>query len=197
MRLFARAIRRSGLEATYSEGYNPRLRLCLVLPRPVGVVSKDDLLVLETSDECRPEELRRRLAGHLPKEIKIGKSFELGTGQTPKAIGAVYSLQLSQEQTAGLVDKISDVLRAGQLLIQRLGKPDGDSRQLDIRPYLSEMKIDGEKLLFTLAHTDSGSAKPAEILALLNLDNSYNRAQLVREKTKYIGSTANAVSEQN
>jgi len=131
----------------------------------------------------------------LPNEIKISKCFELGPGRTPKALGAVYSLQLSQEQTAGLVDKISDVLRAGQLLIQRLGKQDSDSRQLDIRPYLSEMKLDGDKLSFSLVHTDSGSAKPAEILALLNLDNSYNRAQLVREKTKYIGSTANAAAE--
>ena len=196
MHLFARAIRRSGLDVTYSEGYNPRLRLCLVLPRPVGVASRDDLLVLETSDKCRPEELHSRLAGHLPNEIKISKCFELGSGRTPKAIGALYSLQLSQEQTAGLVDKISDLLRAGQLLIQRPGKQDGGRRQVDIRPYLSEMKLEGDKLLFSLAHTDSGSAKPAEILALLNLDNSYNRAQLVREKTKYIGSTANAVSEQ-
>ena len=195
MRLFARAIRRSGLDVAYSEGYNPRLYLCLVLPRPVGVACKDDLLVLETSDKCRSEELHSRLASHLPNGIKISECFELGPGRTPKAIAAVYSLQLSQEQTAGLVDKISDVLRAGKLSIQRLGKPDSDSRQLDIRPYLSEMKLDGDKLLFSLAHTDSGSAKPAEILALLNLDNSYNRAQLVREKTKYISSAARTAAE--
>ena len=195
MRLFARAIRRSGLDVTYSEGYNPRLYLCLVLPRPVGVASRDDLLVLETSDKCRPEELRSRLDVHLPNGIKISKCFELSPERTPKAIASVYSLQLSREQAAGLVDKISDVLRAGQLLIQRLGKQDSDNRQLDIRPYLSEMKLDGAELSYSLANTDSGSAKPAEILALLNLDNSYNRAQLVREKTKYIGSTANAAAE--
>lgn len=195
MRLFGRAIRRSGLDVAYSQGYNPRIRLGLVLPRPVGVASKDELLVLEMSDECQPKELGSRLAKHLPDGIRIDRCFELGPGPAPKAISSMYSLQLSPEKTTGLIDKIKRALAAEQLPVQRLSKREGKSRELDIRPYLKDMKIDGPELSFWLLHTQSGSAKPTEILALLDLDNDNNRAQLVREKTKYIGTAAIAVAE--
>ena len=194
MRLFARAIRRSGLDVAYSEGYNPRPRLSLVLPRPVGVASRDDLLVLELRDHSQPADLCLRLAGHLPNGISISTCFDMGSVRAPTAIAAVYSLQLSQDEAATAVEKISNVLRAPRLLVHRPPKRSSDNRQLDIRPYLIDIQLDGTELLSTLAYTHTGSAKPAELLALLDLDNSYNRAQLVRKEVKYTRCSATVIA---
>lgn len=195
MRLFARAVRRSGLDVAYSEGYNPRPRLSLVLPRPVGVASRDDLLVLELRDHSQPEDLCSRLAAHLPNGINISNCLDLGPVRAPNAVAAVYSLQLSQEEAAIVADRISGVLRAQRLLVNRPGKRAPDNRQLDIRPHLIDIQLDGTELLFTLAYTHTGSAKPAEILALLDSDTSYNRAQLVRKKVKYTGCKAAVITQ--
>ncbi len=51
LRVFGRALVRAGIKIRYSQGFNPRPRLSLPLPRPVAVVSDDELLsvYLETS----------------------------------------------------------------------------------------------------------------------------------------------------
>ena len=44
--VFRRACIRAGIKIQYSQGFNPRPRLSLPLPRPVGVASDDELLCL-------------------------------------------------------------------------------------------------------------------------------------------------------
>ena len=197
MRLFARAIRRSGLNVAYSQGYNPRLRLSLVLPRPVGVASRDELLVLDLAEDYRPQEICTRMAGQLPNGIELSGCFELSTNRVPIPTAAVYSLQLSQEEAADLADRINAVVQAPRLLIQRSDRRTGHSRQLDIRPYLNSIHLDGAELSFTLSRTDTGSAKPAEVLALLDLDKHNKRSQIVREKVKYNGWALSATAQSN
>ena len=44
LKVFQRACVRAGMNIQYTQGFNPRPRLSLPLPRPVGVASEDDLL---------------------------------------------------------------------------------------------------------------------------------------------------------
>ena len=66
LRLFARAVVRSafgGLAVRYTQGFNPHPRLSIPLPRPVGIASDAECLVLELTEPadeqtawrvCRP-----------------------------------------------------------------------------------------------------------------------------------------------
>jgi len=47
LRVFQRACVRAGINLQYSRGFNPRPRMSLPLPRPVGVESDDELLTLK------------------------------------------------------------------------------------------------------------------------------------------------------
>ena len=49
MSVFQRACVRAGIPVRHSEGFNPRPRMSLPLPRSVGVESDDELLVLVVS----------------------------------------------------------------------------------------------------------------------------------------------------
>ena len=56
--LFQRACVRAGIDLCYSQGFNPRPKLSLPLPRPVGVESDDELLavrVLKSTPAQRQE----------------------------------------------------------------------------------------------------------------------------------------------
>ena len=57
MRMFQRALVRAGVKVSYSQGFNPHLKMSLVLPRSMGVESDDEILCLwlEEGDENIPE----------------------------------------------------------------------------------------------------------------------------------------------
>ncbi len=185
LRLFARAIRRAGLPIAYSQGYNPRPRLWLMLPRPLGVSCRDDLLLVELSEDCRVEELGARLARILPAGIELRSSFRLGPGRAPQPVSAAYTLELSQQDAAKMTRKIPALLDSARLPVQRFSKRNARFQEVNIRPYLSRLRLDHTELAFTLTCGPAGSAKPAEVLALLDLDNPPNRAKLVRTKVTY------------
>ena len=187
LRLFRRALGRSGLRIAYSQGYNPRPRLWLVLPRPVGVACCEDLLVVESADDCTAQQFAGRLAQHLPRGIEMKRFVELGAGPLPEPLRACYSLALSGQECAAVSQKIPKVLAAEELPVERALKRTGQSRMLNIRPYLKQMSVNGSDLKFGLSCGPSGSAKPSEVLALLGLDDPAKKAGLLRSKAEYAG----------
>ncbi len=185
--LFARAIRRAQLPIVYTQGYNPRPKLWLLLPKPLGVSCLDDLLLVDLCDDCSSEEFADRLALCLPRGIKLRRSFKLGPVRSPQPRAAAYSLGLSRQDAAEVAPKIPSLLETPELRVNRIAKRNGQSRQVNIRPYLSSMQLEVTELSFTLVCSPAGSAKPAEVLGLLDLDNPSNRAKLVRTETIYAG----------
>ena len=187
MRLFARAIRRASLEVAYSQGYNPRLRLSLVLPRSVGVASRADLLVVDLDCPAEPARFGSRLAGHLPAGVELGRAFQLTGRKVPQPVTARYRLSLPPGEGTPLDAKIQEIMTTPELFVTRPGQRGSQSRSVDIRPYLKELQGNAGELSFWLSCGPRGSAKPAEILALLNLDTPANRARLLRTDVQYAG----------
>ena len=185
LRLFARAVRRAGLPIAYSQGYNPRPKIWLLLPRPLGVSCRDDLLILGLSEEHTGQEVGQRLAQVLPEGIKLRTYFKLDQGRSPQPVSAVYTLELSQQDAAKTTSKIPALLDSASLSVRRFSKRRAQFQEVNIRPYLDRLRLDQHQLAFTLSYTPAGSAKPAEVLALLNLDNLSNRAKLIRSKVTY------------
>ncbi len=195
--LFARAIRRAGLPIVYSQGYNPRPRLWLMLPKPLGVSCRDDLLLVQLCQSCPPQAFADRLAENVPAGIKLHGAFALAPGRAPQPLSAAYSVELCEEDAAKVARKIPALLDANELPVQRLSKRNAQFKQVNIRPYVSRMSVEGTDLSFTLDCSPAGSAKPAEILALLDLDNPANRASLVRTKTIYSALPVDGLPEKN
>ena len=183
--LLIRGIRRAALPIAYSEGYNPRPRLWLMLPKSVGIACLDDLLVVELGQDCPATEFVERLGKHLPDGIKLHKAFKVAPGYSLQPTAAVYGLDLSQQDIAELSTRIPEVLAQEELLVERFSRKAGVTQQLNIRPYLIQMSLDALQLTFTLSVTPTGSAKPSEVLSCLGLDTPSNRAKLLRKKTIY------------
>ena len=80
-RVFQRACVRAGIPVRYSQGFNPHPRLSLPLPRPVGVESEDELLVVKLCEdreaapfESRAEReaaMKQALAEQLPEGMDV------------------------------------------------------------------------------------------------------------------------------
>ena len=98
--VFQRACVRAGIKLRYSRGFNPRPKLSLPLPRPVGVVSDDDLLCLciETSaSSFDAEGLKAELSSQLPAGCELLSVRAVEGKRPPQPVSARYVLTVSKE----------------------------------------------------------------------------------------------------
>lgn len=70
MKVFERAVRRSGLPVSYSKGFNPHPQMVLGLPLSVGMTSECEHADFQLDAEIEPAEFIDRLNGSLPEGIR-------------------------------------------------------------------------------------------------------------------------------
>jgi len=115
VRVFERACVRAGIEMQYSQGFNPRPRMSLPLPRPVGVESDEELLCLRISKSTSAQEhkstsaqehkstsdlctsVKTRLAEQLPKNFKLLSIESIKAKCAPQPRLATYVLAVRPE----------------------------------------------------------------------------------------------------
>lgn len=71
MKVFERAIRRSGLPILYSKGFNPHPHMVFGLPLAVGMTSECEHADFELDDDIKPEEFMQKLNDSLPDGISV------------------------------------------------------------------------------------------------------------------------------
>ena len=193
VKVFQRACVRAGIETAYSQGFNPRPKLSLPLPRSVGVESDDDLLCLRVP--CAPNELREtnhesrikaRLSGQLPEgcqllTVDVAKakaSFEAG--------GATYVLAVRPEYlNEKLKTTVKRLLASGSLNLQRQIDAKGNIRKVDVRPFLKSIEFDDRGIVVECKISSAGSIRVEEILKLLELNVEKLVAPIRRTKVQW------------
>ena len=71
MRVFARALRRSGLPVALSKGFNPRLKISFARALKLGVESTKEEATFQIEKPIKTEDFKIRLAKELPQGIEI------------------------------------------------------------------------------------------------------------------------------
>ena len=90
MRLWHRALRRSGLPLRMSEGFHVRPRVSFALARGVGIVSESEWLEFELSDWVNPDTVARKLAAQLPADLAACQMTVVAPRERPTVCRAVY-----------------------------------------------------------------------------------------------------------
>jgi radical SAM-linked protein len=189
VRVFQRACVRGGIKVLYSEGFNPRLKLSLPLPRSVGIEVDDDLLCLQieksTGDLCTS--VKTRLSEQLPE------GFELLTVRTAKAKAsiqpclAVYLLVVREEYlNEELKSRIKRLLASENLNLQRrMGPENSKFKNVDVRPFLKSIELDDAGMAVECKISLAGSIRVDEILELLELDYGMLSAPIRRTRVQW------------
>mgnify|MGYP001608428956 CR=1 FL=1 len=82
LRLFQRALARAALPVRHSEGFNPHPRMTLPLPRPVGIASDAEAVIVEFDQSVAPDDLLQRLQRHTPADLNLFGVRRLAVGST-------------------------------------------------------------------------------------------------------------------
>jgi radical SAM-linked protein len=170
LRLFRRALARASLPVRFSEGFNPHPRIMIPLPRPVGVASDVELLVVEFEREIDADDALGRLQRHTPSGIRILEARRLRSGERLEVQSVAYRLERGADSPADLDARIYRALESDVIVVARADHKDGGVRSIDVRPYLVDMRLGGDAVEFVLRVTEGGTAKPAEIAGLLGYD---------------------------
>jgi len=172
MRLFERALARSRLPVKFTEGFNPRPRLSLPLPRAVGVASVDELLVVQMREPIQCSDVVGRLSEQMVDGVKLVDVWTLAPGDAIQPGQAAYELVLSPERIGPVADAVERLLAAQRWEIQRQGAGKKGCKTVDVKAYLSQASLEGDVLRWVTRITSTGSVRPAEILEAVGLEPS-------------------------
>jgi len=167
LRLFRRAIARANLPVRFSEGFNPHPRIMIPLPRPPGVSSEADVIVITLERAIDPDELSETLGRQLPKDMLLRGVRPLGAGERPQPDTVTYRYRPEHDLPHDMAERIRRVMEATSLPVERIDNKTKRARTIDIRPYLLELTVQNNDVVFTLRVTGTGTAKPGEIVGLL------------------------------
>ena len=179
LNFFQRACVRAGIGIQYSQGFNPRPKLSLPLPRPVGVESDDELLRLRVAvdpDELRvtshESRIKDELSAQLPEGCELLSVSVAQAGRSFQPSSATYMLAVKAEY---LNDKlkatIERLLASENINIQRrTGAEHSKIKNLDVRLFLKSIKLDDRGIIVECNISPAGSIRVDEIMRLLELN---------------------------
>ncbi|MCK4294913.1 MAG: TIGR03936 family radical SAM-associated protein [Planctomycetes bacterium] len=176
LKVFQRACVRAGINVRYSEGFNPRPKLSLPLPRSVGVESDDELLALRVV--CKADvagqvsQIERGLSGQLPDGCEVHSVSVAGGGKAPRPRSAVYVLAVRPGCLGDeLKDRIEHLLASETVVVRRqVDARASRFKDVDVRGFVRSVELDAEGVLVECEISSAGSIRVEEILELLGLD---------------------------
>jgi len=186
LRLFQRACVRAGIEIQYSQGFNPRPRLSLPLPRPVGVASDDELLCLRVhkstsaqEHKCISAQVHKSISAQVPEGCELLSVNVAKAGASFQPCSVTYVLAVRKEYlNEELKATIKRLLASESLILERqigrkksrIENQESRIKNIDVRGFLKSIELDGNSIIVECKISLAGSIRVEEILKLLELD---------------------------
>ena len=154
MRTMTRAIRRSGIDLWYTEGFNPHPYMTFALPLSLGMQSLCESMDIRIEGDASNEEICRALKSVMPEGILVTAVQE--PVLDPKFISfARFSVAFENAADPELLRQKTDTLLSGEsLIVQKLGKKGHKKvmKDVDLLEHLQSFSLtkDGELLRLQL-----------------------------------------------
>lgn len=161
-------LRRAALPFASTNGYHPQPRLVFALSLGLGIEGYDEVVDLELEAPLPEREVFSRLANQAPEGLKILSVRAVHDSSAPQVSKACYEIIVPTERQCETIQRIDKLLAAEHVWIKR-DKP--KPREIDIRPFIDDLRLTANKLVMRLRMTPEGSARPLEILQILQLDD--------------------------
>ncbi len=179
MRMFERALVRAGLPLRYSGGFNPRPRISLPVPRPVGVATEADILVLELAEPVDPVDVVSSLAAQLPRGVRLIGAWEIRSGRGYRIDAVEYAVEPALDLATRAEPALKRLLESETWIVSRKARDREGARPTDVRPCLVDAGIHGGVIRWRV-RVEGGSIRPGEFLAAIGLDPAAWRHRVTR-----------------
>jgi radical SAM-linked protein len=208
MRLMERLLRRTGLPFRSSSGFHPKPRITFASALGLGIVGRQEVVEIEFDGDLAPQDVLAELNSQAPPGLRF-LSAQVPSGSRLQPTRSLYLLPLPAGFRPELPRRISMLLNQEAWLIQRIRhvsqrmarqEPPAEERldtlttdeaprqavgkTLDIRRWVYGVWRDEHGLWLDLAITNDGTARPEEILRLLDLESYWLDGHAVLERVR-------------
>jgi radical SAM-linked protein len=171
-RTWERLMRRASLPLAYTQGFSPHPRINLASALPLGFTGEAEVVDIWLEKELSREEITAALQQAVPPglEICLVETVDERAPTLQTILEASEFIITLLEPIADLEDRVSAILKAGEIHRERRGKA------YDLRPLLLNLDIleKGEnscqRLACRLAAREAATGRPEELLSALDID---------------------------
>jgi radical SAM family uncharacterized protein/radical SAM-linked protein len=147
MTLIHRAVRCAGLPVKFSAGFHPAPRISFGDALPLGVASDAELIDLELTSPCEPQEALERLNREFPQGVKV-LSAEIwprnGDAPANSILAAIFRVPLPEGSEKGLDERLTDFLKQESVIATRIKK--NRAIEIDLRPWVIDLQREDDLL---------------------------------------------------
>jgi len=167
MRLFERALRRAGLPLATTQGYNPHPRLSFPLALGTGIVGEKEVMEFQLREWLPPAAVRQALARQLPPGIHVAELQPVAPGGGSSVTAIRYQVRFL-EPAPVTEDQVAGLWVRERIPVRRRRK--GEDKTVDIRPFLTGLRLQGETLIIECAVLEGRTTRPEEVLEALGVE---------------------------
>lgn len=164
MRFFQKAIRRAGIDVTYSAGFSPHQVMTFAAPLGVGLCSLGEYMDIEVNSEQGAEDMKRRLQAACPYGIDIlsVKALPKTAGNAMASVAAASYAVVFKDRSKSCDDyagQCAAFLAREEIRIQKETKR--GTTEVNIRPGIYSLGIEDGALVFTVDASSAGNIRPS------------------------------------
>ena len=192
IRVVERTAARAHVRLAFTQGFNPRPILSLACPRPVGVATDDDMVILRLAEPMDGPEMARRMTRCAPRGMAFSRAVLLETKRAPRPRRIHYELPLdSGHDLNALAARLAALEALASWPIERVKPPARRGRPprrrtMDLRGLIETIAVDDRRLLrWTACPQGETWARADEVLRLVGLDAPGVCARVVRRSVDY------------
>jgi len=178
LRFIQRAVKRAGINANYSEGFNPHMKTSFGYPLSLGIESMGEYFEVELNEKIEPEQFINKMNSVLPKEMQILKSRQTDDEESimTRCAYAEYIINLESENIniENLQELFKEMLQTGVVYNRQKKNKKNKmvTKEINTKEYIKYLKAEKindnkatvEAVFLT---TETGSMKVDELLKLI------------------------------
>lgn len=150
-----RAMKRTKLPIWQTEGFNPRTYVTFMLPLSLGQEGLHEAMDFRLTEDVPYSEVKERLNAALPADIRVTE-ITVPKDKNTDITAARYRIESSADP-----EKLRALCEKEQINVEKRTKK--GSTIVDLKPLMSDVKLDGEVLEVTLPAGNSFNINPALI----------------------------------
>lgn len=185
LRMLRRTLARADFPVRFSEGFNPHPKVMIPLPRPVGIASEVEVVVLETDRPIDPSQALVRLQAASPGGLRFTTGREFVKGESVTPVRATYLLDTQGAPSDEVRRRVEELRAADSAVITRTDAKSKVSRAVDIRPSIESIETGEAGVEFTIRIGSGGAAKPAEVAGWIGFDSATINHRITRTKVDW------------
>lgn len=178
LRFIQRAVKRAGINAKYSEGFNPHMKTAFGFPLSLGTESIGEYFELELNENIAPEKFVKKMNAVMPKEMQILDAQYTDETQSLMARCAFAQYLIGIESEILNIDKLNDLFKemldTGVVYLRekRNKKNKNVTKELNTKDYIKFLKADKNNdnkatIQAVFLTTETGSMRVDEFLRLV------------------------------